>query len=42
MAFASRPILLMNILHQMSLVRTATADKGTIEVVLQETDRWVG
>jgi len=41
-AFASRPILLMNILHQMSLVRTATADKGTIEVVLQETDRWVG
>lgn len=41
-AFASRPILLMNILHQMSLVKSAVSDKGTIEVALQETDRWVG
>jgi hypothetical protein len=41
-AFASRSILLMNILHQMSLVKSATAEKGTIEVVLQEADRWVG
>ncbi len=41
-AFASRPILLMNVLHQMSLVKSAVADKGTIEVALQETDRWVG
>ena len=41
-AFASRPILVMNILHQMSLVKSAVADKGTIEVALQETDRWVG
>ncbi len=41
-AFASRPILLMNILHQMSLVKSVVADKGTIEVALQETDRWVG
>ena len=41
-AFASRPILLMNILHQMSLVKSVTAEKGTIEVMLQEADRWVG
>ncbi len=41
-AFASRPILLMNVLHQMSLVKSVVADKGTLEVALQETDRWVG
>jgi len=41
-AFASRSILLMNILHQMSLVKSAVAERGTIEVVLQEADRWVG
>jgi hypothetical protein len=41
-AFASRPIILMNILNQMSLVKGVTADKSSIQIVLQDPDRWVG
>jgi hypothetical protein len=41
-AFAGRPVPLLATLHQMSLVKTAIAEKGTIEVVLQDVDRWIG
>lgn len=41
-AFVSKPLPLLNILHQMSLVKSATGEDGQIEVVLQDTDRWVG
>jgi len=41
-AFASRPLPLLNILHQMSLVKSAVADDEGIRVTLQESDRWVG
>ncbi len=41
-AFISKPLPLLNILQQMSLVKSATGENGQIEVVLQDTDRWVG
>jgi hypothetical protein len=41
-AFASRPIILMNILRQMSLVKGISVEKGTVMVSLQDPDRWVG
>ena len=41
-AFASRPLPLLNILHQMSLVKSAVADDDGVRVVLQETDQWLG
>lgn len=41
-AFASRPILLLNILHQMSMVKSVVADEESVKVVLQDADRWVG
>ena len=41
-AFVSKPLPLLNILHQMSLVKSATGEDGQIEVILQDTDRWVG
>jgi hypothetical protein len=41
-AFASRPIILMNILNQMALVKSVVVDKNAIQIVLQDPDRWVG
>jgi hypothetical protein len=41
-AFASRPIILMNILNQMALVKSVVVDKSAIQIVLQDPDRWVG
>lgn len=41
-AFASRPILLLNILHQMSMVKSVVTDEESVKVVLQDADRWVG
>jgi hypothetical protein len=41
-AFASRPLPLLSILHQMTLVKGAVADDDGIRVSLQETDHWVG
>jgi F0F1-type ATP synthase membrane subunit b/b' len=41
-AFASRPIPLLNILQQMSLVKSAFEEDNNIQVVLQDADRWIG
>jgi len=41
-AFVSKPLPLLNILQQMSLVKSAVGENGQIEIVLQDTDRWVG
>lgn len=41
-AYANHPLPILNILHQMSLVRSAIADEDTIKIVLQEGDTWVG
>ena len=41
-AFANRPLQILSILHQMSIVKSVVADQDTIEVVLQEADRWIG
>jgi hypothetical protein len=41
-AFASRPMILMNILNQMALVKSVVVDKNAIQIVLQDPDRWVG
>ena len=41
-AFASRPIPLLNILQQMSLVKSAVEEDNNIQVVLQDADRWIG
>jgi protein-tyrosine-phosphatase len=41
-AFVNRPMPLLAALHQMSLVKSAVAEKGSIEIVLQDVDRWVG
>ncbi len=40
--FINRPMPLLGILQQMSLVKSAAGDGATIEVVLEEADRWVG
>jgi hypothetical protein len=41
-AFVGKPIPLMNILQQMSLVKSVTVEDDYVEVILQDTDRWVG
>jgi F0F1-type ATP synthase membrane subunit b/b' len=41
-AYANQPLPIMNVLHQMSMVRSAMADEDTIKVVLHEGDTWVG
>jgi hypothetical protein len=41
-AYANHPLMILNVLHQMSLVRSAMADDDTIKVVLHEGDTWVG
>ena len=41
-AFASRPLPLLTILHQMTLVKSAVADDEGIRVALQDSDQWVG
>ncbi len=41
-AYANQPLPILNVLHQMSLVRSAIADEDTIKVVLQDSDAWVG
>ena len=41
-AYANQPLPILNVLHQMSLVRSAMADEDTIKIVLHEGDTWVG
>jgi hypothetical protein len=41
-AYANQPLPILNVFHQMSLVRSAMADADSIRVVLQEGDTWVG
>ncbi len=41
-AFASKPMPLLNILQQMSLVKSAVEEDNNIQVVLQDADRWIG
>jgi hypothetical protein len=41
--FANRPIAILDVLHQMALVKNAIIlQENTIEIVLQDSDRWVG
>ena len=41
-AYANQPLPIMNVLHQMSMVRSVMADDDTIKIVLHEGDTWVG
>jgi hypothetical protein len=41
-AYISRPLPLLNILQQMSIVKSATGDDNNIEIFLQDADRWIG
>ncbi len=41
-AFAGKPIPLLATLHQMALVKSAVVEKGTVEIALQDVDRWIG
>ena len=39
---ASQPLPLLNIIGQMTFVRSAVADEDRLKVVLHQTDRWMG